>query len=129
MHPDRLKEQFEKVRDALDEWALAKDSFDAGIDTIMSRLIYEAMVQRMSVRQIAESAGMSEVTIRRLMRERGLNPKSSKKVLAQQAAEALHANAALMGIDPREMDLMSPLAYLPMGEKLRKELEENDEHA
>ena len=127
LHPDRLKEQFEKAREAKEEMDLAVLDFNAQWNTFMSRLLYEALAQRMSVAQIAAASGVSERVIRSMLRDRGLNPSASKRTLAGQAADALHANAALLGIEPREMNLMSPLAYLPMGEKMRKELEENDE--
>lgn len=129
LHPDRLKEQFEKAREAKEEMDRVVLDFNAQWDTFMSRVLYEALAQRMSVAQIAAACGVSERVIRAMLRDRGLNPNSSKRTLAGQAADALHANAALLGIEPREMNLMSPLAYLPMGEKMRKELEENDERA
>jgi hypothetical protein len=60
------------------------------------------------------------------MRNSGLDPRQGKSLLAKTAAEHLQENAALMGIEPHEMDLMSPLAYLPMGQELRAILETSE---
>jgi len=59
-------------------------------------------------------------SIRSKMRALGLDPRSGKRVLSKTASSALLENSAIMGIEPGEMDLTSPLAYLPMGEELRK---------
>lgn len=122
-----IQEHFKRVKDATSEVELALTRFQADVDTIVSRLLYEALIQRMSVEQISAASGIPPRTVRAMIREKGLKASTSKGVLSRQAADALHENAALLGIEPGEFDLMSPLAYLPMGEKMRKELEESDE--
>jgi hypothetical protein len=54
------------------------------------------------------------------MRRNKMSPSSGKTLLAKTAAEALATNSALLGIAPHEMDLTSPLAYLPMGTEMRQ---------
>lgn len=114
----------EHVAQAREKWAMAYAKFASEVDYMMSRLLNEAAINRLSVEQVARWSGMKPSRVRRLMRDNNLNPKQSKTLLAQTAAEALQENAALLGIEPWEMDLMSPLAYLPMGSELREQLEQ-----
>jgi hypothetical protein len=104
------------------KWYDAKREFDKDADHIMHRLLLEAAAQKMSVQQVARCLKATPKQVRALMRRFGMNPKSSRTLLAKDAAEALHANAGLMGINVKNFDLMSPLAYLPMGAKMRTEL-------
>jgi hypothetical protein len=73
----------------------------------------------MSVEQIAKAANMTPKAVRMHMRRQGLDPKHGKRALAHAAAEALRTNAALLGVDPLDIDLSSPLAYLPGGSKIQ----------
>lgn len=114
----------EYVAVARKEWDLAKTRFDADVEYVMRRLLHEAARNYMSVDQVAGASGMTQKQVRKLMRDSGLNPKDSKRLLGQKAAEVLAENAELLGVDPHEMDLMSPLAYLPMGDELRSKLQE-----
>jgi hypothetical protein len=114
----------EGLREARQEWAKRKREFDTGYHRVMAVLLHEAARNFMSVEQIAEFAGLSKVRVRSLMRMAGLNPSDGKRVLSDKAAKALVENADLMGIKPHEMDLLSPLAYLPMGDDLRHKLQE-----
>ena len=104
------------------KWNAAKSRFDKDASQIIKRLILEAAVEKMSSDQVAKCLGYTRKRVRELMRSYGLDTKHGKNLLAIDAAEALHANADLMGIDVKDFDLMSPLAYLPMGEKMRAEL-------
>lgn len=106
--------------------AVAKGVTKANSDIayVMSRLIHEAARNFMSAEEVAKASGFTVKRVRQMMRDAGLDPKKGKRLLSKTAAEALANNAALMGIEPHEMDLMSPLAYLPMGEKMKRELQD-----
>lgn len=112
----------EGVREAREKWVKASMKFKSDIDFVMGRLLREAAVNRMSVGEVSQMSGLTVKQVREAMRRNGLDPKTSKSLLAKQAAEALAENAALMGIEPHEMDLTSPLAYLPMGAQLKQQL-------
>jgi len=113
----------EGIAEAKATWAKAITEFNAGVEYVMTRLIHEAAANYMSVEEVAKASGLTPKRVRLLMRNSGLDPKKGKRLLAKHAAEALAENAALLGIAPHEMDLMSPLAYLPMGKQLRQELQ------
>lgn len=113
----------EGIAEARAEWHAAKRKFDADVNFLMHRLLLEAARNRMSVDEVAKASGYSVAQVRAMMRKRSLDPKKGRTLLAKQAAEALAANAELMGIQPWEMDLTSPLAYLPMGDEMRRALE------
>lgn len=112
----------EGVREAREKWTKAKIKFDADVEYVMSRLINEAAVNYMSAEEVARASGLTTKRVRLLMRQRGLDPRKSKRLLSKQASETLMENAALLGVEPHEMDLMSPLAYLPAGQELRQML-------
>jgi len=113
-----------KVRVAKAQWAVAQTKFNSDVEAIMTRLLHEAAVARMSDTEVANASGFTVKRIRMIMRVIGLNPRDGKNLLSAKAAEALANNATLLGIEPSEMDLMSPLAYLPMGEQMKRELQE-----
>lgn len=114
----------EGVAEARAAWAKAKRKFDADVNTVMRRLLHEAAANYMSVEEVARPSGYNTTQIRSMMRINGMDPRDGKTLLAKHAADALASNAELLGIEPHEMDLMSPLAYLPAGEKLRRELQD-----
>lgn len=111
----------EGVAEARREWAKAQTKFNSDINAIMSRLLHEAARNHMSVERVARLSGMTPRRIRTLMKAAGLDPNLGKRLLAEKASDALLSNAALLGIEPHEMDLTSPLAYLPAGSNLRKQ--------
>ena len=113
----------EQIMKAREEWRSAYTSFVADTELLMGRLLHEAAVARMSVEQFAKASGLTVKRVRVLMREQGIDPKKGKALLAKESAEALQNNAALMGIEPAQVDLTSPLAYLPMGSELKAALE------
>lgn len=116
--------QLEKVHEAKAQWAKAQMDFNTSIEYMMARLLREAAVNYMSPEEVARASGFTTKRVRQLMRDAGLNPRDGKTMLSKRASEALAENAALMGIEPSEMDLMSPLAYLPMGSKMKRELQD-----
>lgn len=124
-----IQASFEKVNAAREQMKLAVASTEAEVDRVVTRLLHECLSKRRSPEQIAEMAGWRVQEVRAAMRARGINPKSGKTVLAKQSASALIDNAHLLGIEPEDMDLTSPLAYLPMGAELRKFLETEREQA
>lgn len=114
----------EAVRDAKKEWTIARITFDSDVHAIMRRLLHEAAHNYMSPEDVAKASGFTTKRVRQMMRDIGLNPRDGKNLLNRKAAEALATNADLMGIEPRDMDLMSPLAYLPMGSVLKRQLQD-----
>lgn len=125
MHKFEVLLALEAVRDARKQWGTAQAKFNADVELLFSRLLNEAAVNKMSVAAVGEAAGMTATKVRALMRKHGLNPKTGRNLLAAQAARALEENSALLGVEPHEFDLTSPLAYLPMGDSLRRFLETN----
>lgn len=116
------EDQLRQVGNARATWNTAHREVVLKTDMIMRRLIHEAIANRMSVEQVSNLCGYTVRQVRSLMRIYDLDPKSGKQLLSRKAAEALANNAALLGIEPRDMDLMSPLAYLPAGSELRKQM-------
>lgn len=124
MEPVEIFKGLRSVAKNRSEWVTAKRMFEKEAERVTKRLILEAAQNNMSVDQVATALNMPRRRIREKMRSYGVDPKLSRALLADSAAKALHENAALLGIDPSEMDLMSPLAYLPMGSELRRKLAE-----
>lgn len=116
----------EGVAEARAKWDTAFKRFNADVAYLMARLLNEAAVNHMSVEQVAKASGLTPKRVRALMRDHGLNPKHGRRLLANHAATALVENAALLSIEPHEMDLTSPLAYLPMGKDMRAEFLETE---
>lgn len=110
------------ARAAKARWTEATSNFNRDFNLTLRRLIVEGVSHRMSVQQIAKETGRTPKQIRTIMHQYGLRSSDNKTVLVHNAATALATNAKLMGIEPRDMDLTSPLAYLPMGDKLKQEL-------
>jgi hypothetical protein len=106
------------IRRARRAWDTARAKFLSDVDAAMMRLIHEAAANYMSAEEVARYSGFTVRAVRLKMRQNELTGRG-KRLLARQAAKALEENAALLGIEPREMDLMSPLAYLPAGKDLR----------
>jgi hypothetical protein len=100
----------ERMREAREAWGKGRTEFFSAYDLLLRRYI--------------KALGVSPRTIREKMRALGLDPKAGKRALNSKASEAMLENAALMGIEPSEMDLTSPLAYLPMGSQLRQQLQD-----
>lgn len=113
----------ETMAEASLEWKQAYKKFSEEFDKVMTRLMFEGMANGMSIEQFAEASGMTPKGVRFLMRRKGLDPKRGKRFLSHAAATALAENAELLGIEPNQMDLRSPLAYLPMGSQLRDALD------
>ena len=90
------------------------------VDRAMKRLIHEAAAARMSATEVAKLSAFSTAQIKQRMKTMGLNPTTGKTLLSRQAAAVLESNAEIMGIQPHEIDLMSPLAYLPAGSLLKE---------
>lgn len=114
-----------QIKEAREEWAKARVKFLSDVDAVLNRLLYEGAREYMSAEEMARASGMNIKPIRQRMRDLGLDPRKGKTVLSKKASEALSNNAALLGIEPSEMDLMSPLAYLPMGEKMKRQLQDS----
>src|ERR1700751_4754672 len=109
----RVAQEQRAYAKATTEW---RDAFNA----VMKRLINEAAANMMSVEEVSRASNISPSRVRSIMRANALNPKMGKRLLAKTAAEALASNAELLGIEPNQMDMMSPLAYLPAGSLLRQ---------
>lgn len=122
MDKDSVTREMERVRQAEGKWKAAREEFQTGLDRVVNRLIHEATRHRMSVEQVSTLLGYTPVKVRKIMRANGLNPKAGRNLLSKQAGEALHSNAELLGVEPHKMNLLSPLAYLPMGQEMRQAL-------
>lgn len=122
MTQDDVREALAELKDARSQWGKAHEKFNIAAEKVAIRLIHEAVAARMSVEDVARIGGLTPKRVRTLMRQAGLDPRNGKGMLAENAAAALTENAALIGIDPKQMDLTSPLAYLPMGDSLRHEI-------
>src|SRR6478609_7783918 len=95
------------LRVAREEWTRAHTEFKSGYEWTLTRLLHQAMINYMSVEQIASALRVGPAVVRRKMRDIGLNPRSGKRMLSKTANAALVENAAIMGIEPGEMDLTS----------------------
>lgn len=102
------------------KWNDASRQFGEAVDKALTRLIHEAAAQRLSIQYVAGKAGFTAGQIKSRMKAMGLNPTTGKTLLSKQAAAVLESNAEIMGIQPHEIDLMSPLAYLPAGSLLKE---------
>lgn len=111
-----------ELRENKRAWLAAKRQFDRAWTDSFIRLMHAGIEAFMSVDQMSKASGMTRRWIRAQMRHEGLDPKRSKTALSKAAAAAVQENAALLGIRPQEINLMSPLAYLPMGSAMREEL-------
>lgn len=105
----------EHIAEQRNKWNAAYNEFGKAVDQSMRRLIHEAAAQRMSVFEVSKAVGMAPSQIKTRMRAMNLNPTTGKTLLSRQAAAVLESNAEIMGIKPHEIDLMSPLVYLPAG--------------
>lgn len=117
-----LRLALENINEQAEKWKKAYREFGRAFERALVKCMYEAIANGMSIEQFAKESGLTTKAVRRLMRNNGLDPKNGKSFLAHAAAEALQQNAELLGIDPLQMDLTSPLAYLPMGSDLREAL-------
>lgn len=103
-------------------WSRAHREFNEALTLTLHRLIHEATRNMMSINEVARAANLPTKRVRTIMREMGLNPNSPRSLLAEQSAKALAENAALLGVEPNQIDLTSPLAYLPMGSQMKQKL-------
>jgi hypothetical protein len=122
MNRDDVQTALEEARAQRAAWKKAFNTFNTDMNKALVRLLHEAAVIRMSAEEFASHSGMRLSEIRKKMRAAGLDPRAGKTLLAKTAAEALASNAELLGIKPEEMDLTSPLAYLPAGSELRQQI-------
>lgn len=112
----------EKTAKEKQAWNKARADWWDKYESVMAVLIHAAATNYMSATDIARHAGMKPTQVRALFHKHGLHISVGKRALADQAAKALRENADLMGVRPEEIDLMSPLAYLPMGQSLKQAL-------
>lgn len=113
-----------QIGEARKAWAQAHIALNSDVYSLMRRMLHEAAVNRMSIEEVASLTGFTVSRVRQLMRDMGMNPKSSRSLLAKNSATVLAENATILGIEPSDFDLMSPLAYLPMGKDMRKTIED-----
>lgn len=126
MEKAEVVKSLQQVHKARQEWGKSTAKFQAEVDRIMTRLVHEAAANHMSVEEVARAAGLTPKRVRTFMRAVGLDNRSGKTLLAQRANQYLVENANLLGIDPGDMDLTSPLAYLPAGDRLRQATVESE---
>ena len=114
MNTNEVTRALRTVREAKQSWNDARREFDHEAERITKRLIFEASANRMTVNEVARASGLTTAQVRTRMRRYGLVGQG-KSLLAQTAADALRRNAELLGVEPSDIDLMSPLAYLDAG--------------
>lgn len=114
----------EGIKEAGEKWRKARREYDQNVALLMRRLIHEAAANYMSDLDVARASGLHIRQVRRHMKAAGLDFYRGKTLLAGKASEVLASNAEIMGIEPHEMDLTSPLAYLPMGSQMRQRLQD-----
>lgn len=114
----------EKVGEARREWTARQREFQSGVDSVLAVLFHEAARCYMSADEIAKASGLTTKQVRDRMKRLGLHPSAGKRALSDYAAKALAENAELLGVKPQDMDLTSPLVYLPMGNDLRSQLQD-----
>lgn len=112
----------EKLRDQRREWYAAHAEFRKGHDTVLKVLLLHAAKNKMSVADIAHVLSISRGDVRKRMKALGLNQRDGIRLMAEHAAKALAENTELLGVDVHQI-MTSPLAYLPMGDQMRRELE------
>lgn len=116
--PAQIELTLRRTRDARTKWSAAQREFTRNYDNVLKRLLLEAASNRLSAEWVAERANITPKRARALLREAGADPRKAKTLLADAAAKALAHNAELLGIKPMDIDLLSPLAYLPGGASL-----------
>lgn len=125
MNKTETEHALAKVREARQQWGKAQTQYRETEEYVLIRLLHEAAINRMSVADVAEASGLTTKRVRTLAKTANLISRgTTTHLLVKTAAAALHSNAEMLEIDPRDMDLTSPLAYLPMGERLKDELRE-----
>lgn len=117
-----LQLHLEHVREARIEKNNADAEFNASVDRMMNRLLHEAARSMMSAHEVGKHAGLTTSQVKARMRKVGLNPSEGKTLLSKHAVKVLESNAELMSIEPSEINLMSPLAYLPAGPALEPQV-------
>lgn len=115
MNTDEVTRALRTVRQTKRAWNDAKRVLDAEAEKVLKRLIYEAIANRMSVNEVAVASGLTTQQVRARLKRYGM-ANMGKSLLSQTAADALRDNAAMLGVETHEIDLMSPLAYLSAGQ-------------
>lgn len=123
-----------ETRDALDEFGAAREKWLEAIatykqdsDYAIRVLLLQSSRLYLSVEEVSRRTGLPARRVRKIMRESGLNPYAGGRALSQAASDALIENSEKLGVDVTEMDLMSPLAYLPAGDKISRVIERKGE--
>lgn len=96
---------------------------DAEVTTAMRRLVLEGATHYLSAEEMGDAAGYTAKAIRSMLRNEGVDPRLKKTMLSKHAAKTLSDNAALMSVEPGDL-LLSPLAYLPAGPGLVREVQD-----
>lgn len=123
MNRDQTTETLRRIGEARKAWRQANLTVNSDIFTLMQRMLHEAAVNRLSIEDVANLTGFTIKRVREMMRNIGMDPRASRTLLAKRSATVLAENATLLGVEPSEFDLMSPLAYLPMGKDMKREIE------
>lgn len=120
-----IRLHLEHIRAARDELNKKRREYDAIVNKHLPLLLLEAGQNRMSVREVSKHSGIPVRQIRARLKKLGVKS-TDARLLPDASAKVLAANADLLNIDPADMDLMSPLAYLPAGQALRDLIKEED---
>lgn len=112
-----------KVREQDEAWRGAYRSYQEAQRGYRDRLILLGLRARMPVTGIALHLGCTPKSVMSSYRRLGLSGgrRNNYLPLADAAAKALERNSEVLGVRPDEISLMSPLAYLPVGDDLAVE--------
>lgn len=94
--------------------------YEAERDRALLPLVLEGARLRLSAKRMAAYAGVTQGRIKSILRRTGIDGRNISMV-AEQTEKVLEHNAALLDVDITQIDLMSPLAYIPAGPGLRRE--------
>lgn len=125
VHKQDVLDLLNSLKAVRDSFAVVRVRHIAETSTVARRLFIEGAVNYMSPEEMAQASGYTPKAVRMYLREHGLDPRMKKPMLSKHAARVLADNAALLNLEPADL-LLSPLAYLPAGDELRREVQEKN---
>lgn len=125
VHKQDVLDLLNSLKAVRDSFAVVRVRHIAETSTVARRLFIEGAVNYMSPEEMAQASGYTPKAVRMYLREHGLDPRMKKPMLSKHAARVLADNAALLNLEPTDL-LLSPLAYLPAGDALRREVQEKN---
>jgi len=119
---DQIRSGLRQIGQARAAWHEGITNFRASVEGITDRFLVEAARDRIAVHEVARLLGVRPAWVRSRMRDIGFETGRSEAALSRQAHAIIERNAEILGIDIKDIDLTSPLAYLPAGKDLLKQI-------